>query len=111
MATTLIAAPKPPPELKRAGRDLWTSIVSRYELEHHEEVLLHQACRIKDRLDELAKRIDKSFDARLLTEERHQEIAFTRLYASLRLPDSNGHRPQRRGAARGAYHHDRRNVE
>lgn len=106
-------APSPPKGLRSAGRRLWKSVVDEYELEAHEALLLRQACRCADRLDELATIVeaqgvmvdDGQRTNPAAVEHRQQSITLTRLVASLRLPsgDEDEARPQRRGAARGAY--------
>jgi hypothetical protein len=98
-----------------AGRKLWRSIVKDYDLEEHELLLLREAARTVDALDRLTAEIA---DGRLTTynskgdliphpalvEARQQRIVLTRLFASMRLPSGDDEaRPQRRGAARGAY--------
>ncbi|ACQ80775.1 hypothetical protein Bcav_2527 [Beutenbergia cavernae DSM 12333] len=118
-----IAPPPPPPKapsgLGTAGRKLWRAIVVDLDLGPHEELLLTQACRTADILDKLnleARDADLTVvNSRgdrvanpLLTEQRLQNIVLARLLASLRLPegvdeDDRMSRPQRRGAARGAY--------
>lgn len=101
-----------PGGLRTAGRALWADVTGDYELEQHEAVLLREACRAADRLDELNEIVaaegvllhsgDRPHPA--LVEARQQSIALSRLVASLRLPSGEeGGRPQRRGAARGAY--------
>lgn len=108
--------PSPPKGLRTSGRRLWREVVDSYELEVHESLLLRQACRCADRLDELATLVESDGvmvdDPRrglvahpAAVEHRQQSITMTRLLASLRLPsgDEDEARPQRRGAARGAY--------
>jgi len=108
----------PPPDgLKDAGRRLRVSVLSGWEIDAWEQLLLLQACRCADRLDELAEIASTATavvtnakgDATphpAIVEARQQSVVLTRLLASLRLPagdeDDLG-RPQRRGAARGAY--------
>jgi hypothetical protein len=109
-------APDPAPEdLGPGGRALWTSIADVFELAEHERALLHEACRVADRLDALdaVVRLDgvtvstpqglRAHPA--LVEARQQGVVLSRLVASLRLPDDDEpeDRPQRRGGARGAY--------
>lgn len=110
-----MTAPKVPSGLLVSGSKLWRAVTRDYELEVHEEQLLLEACRCVDRLDRLA---EESRDAPLtventrgdlvshpsLVEARQQQIVFSRLLASLRLPsgEETG-RPQRRGGARGSY--------
>lgn len=78
--------------------------------------MLIEACRVADRLDALAEAQAgaalTTTNARgdvvaspYLVEARQQQIVLARLLAALRLPDDDAgeHRPQRRGAPRGAY--------
>lgn len=73
---------------------------------------MHEACRVKDRLDALDEVIRREgvtvtspqgVKHPALVESRQAQIVLTRLIASLRLPDANDARAQRRGAGRGAY--------
>lgn len=107
---------KTPAGLKASGSALWRAVLDEYEIDKHEELLLLQACRTADHLDELAKAAE---DAPLLTnwkgdpvanpaltEHRQKSLTLARLLASLRLPsgeDEEMNRPQRRGAARASY--------
>ncbi|GAT81082.1 hypothetical protein STXM2123_1783 [Streptomyces sp. F-3] len=105
----------PPEGLGESGRRLWEWVTAEYDLDVHEELLLLQACRTADLLDRLAKRADGAeltvFNAKgeqvtapWITEHRQQSIVLARLLASLRMPSGEEEgRPQRRGAARGAY--------
>lgn len=107
--------PAPPKGLASAGRELWREVQGSYELERHEALLLREACRCADRLDRLAAeaaagsvtvtnhRGDQVAHPAMV-EARQQAITLSRLLASLRLPSGEeSGRPQRRGAARGAY--------
>src|SRR5690348_6074545 len=113
---------KPPPPPKgagRSGRKLWNAVVAELDLDVHEALILEQMVRCIDRLDAMhAELADASLTVEnhkgdlvphpLITESRQQSLLFTRLSASLRLPTGlteSGEllRPQRRGAARGAY--------
>ena len=108
----------PAPGLRTTGKRLWCSIADEYELDTHEEALLLQASRTVDRLDEIADALTAApltltnskgdvVTHPLLAEQRLQSITLSRLLASLRLPSGEEGihlvRPQRRGAARGAY--------
>jgi hypothetical protein len=110
--------PTPPPAgLGPAGSRLWTSVTSNYDLEVYEELLLTQAARCADRLDELAAAGTAPTLTTVkgdvaphpaLVESRAQSLVLARLLASLRLPsgevaDGSLIRPQRRGGARGTY--------
>lgn len=107
--------PPAPAGLKRNGRGraLWRAVLGPLDLDVNERFLLHEACRCADLLDDLATELTRhgmvSTDGRpspLLVEVRQQRVAFSRLLASLRLPENFSEpdrRPQRRGAARGVY--------
>ncbi len=111
------AGPPPPDGLKAAGRVLWASVMDGWEIDAWEQLLLLQACRCADRLDELAAIASTAAavvtnakgDATphpAIVEARQQSIVLTRLLASMRLPvgdEDDLTRPQRRGGARGAY--------
>ncbi|AXH67922.1 terminase small subunit [Mycobacterium phage Bromden] len=60
-----------PPGLLEAGQALWTSISGERELDAATRVLLLNACRIADRLDQL----DKEIDGRLISyNQRGDEV-------------------------------------
>ena len=106
--------PPSPSGLKTAGKKLWDSVIADFDLEEHEKITLKEACRTADRLDELDKEMesepltvvnskgDETANPRIV-EQRQQAMVFTRLIASLRLPDEAGAVPQHRGASRGSY--------
>ncbi len=112
-------APKPPQGTKAAGRRLWREVMAVYELEQHELLLLREACRTADVLDELAARVEIEGAVTnspqgeranpALVEARQQRIALARILAALRLPageegdQASGRRPQRRSGVRGVY--------
>ncbi len=111
--------PKAPPETRAPGRALWASITTDYDLDEHERVLLIEAVRTVDALDQLDAAVRR--DGPLtegpqgtrahpaLVEARQQRIALARLLAALRLPageagdEKVSARPQRRSGARGVY--------
>ncbi len=107
--------PPAPSGLKRNGRGraLWRAVLGPLDLDLNERLLLHEACRAADLLDDLAAELavhgmvlPDGRPSPLLVEVRQQRVAFSRLLASLRLPEDladPGKRPQRRGAARGVY--------
>lgn len=65
------AGPAVPAGLMEAGSELWSSITSGRELDASGRVLLVNACRIADRLDQL----DKEIDGRLLSyNQRGDEV-------------------------------------
>jgi hypothetical protein len=98
-----------PPGLGPRGKALWRYIVDANEVPVHELGLLLEACRTSDDLDALAKVIRADgpmLDGKphpALVEARQLRIVLSRLTASLRVPDEDDTRPQRRGAARGNY--------
>jgi hypothetical protein len=111
-----------PAGLASGGRALWRSVTADHVLDAVQKVTLLEACRAKDRLDELDQvlRGDVGTWATLVHDAQTQdyELKVTatlananatatllkQLLAALRLPDkSTGKRPQRRGGARGAY--------
>ncbi len=114
-----MTADRSPAGLGAAGRRLWQSVVDDFDLEEHELVLLVQAVRTVDLLEELDKRVradgalhDSPQGLRAhpaAVEGRQQRIALARLLAALRLPSGEegdqqaGARPQRRVGARGVY--------
>jgi P27 family predicted phage terminase small subunit len=52
-------ASKPPQNLKKAGRQLWESIIRSFNLEQHDLVLLHALCECVDRKDQAEKELNK----------------------------------------------------
>ena len=110
-----MAADSVPDDLADAGARLWTSVLAEYDLDVHEELLLHQAARCADHLDRLADEaagkpvtvVNVKGDQvthPAIVESRQQSITLSRLLASLRLPSGDeSDRPQRRGASRGVY--------
>lgn len=111
--------PEAPADLGERGAALWRDVWERFDLHPWETVVLVEACRCLDTLERLAKidapdtqenRHGETVAAAHVVESRQQQANLIRLIASLRLPevdeDGNvigGGRPQRRGAARGAY--------
>jgi hypothetical protein len=98
---------------------LWSSVAGDFELDEHETVLLVEAVRTVDLLDDLQAAVRR--DGPLIdspqgprahpavVEARQQRIALARLLAALRLPigdeaeQSASARPQRRAGVRGTY--------
>jgi hypothetical protein len=89
-------------------------VVTDFGLDPHEELLLIQAVRTADLLDDLAEALDgaeltvmnrwgEPVMNPMITEQRAQAITLARLLAAMRLPSGDeADRPQRR-SARGAY--------
>ncbi|MDV9170933.1 hypothetical protein R6V09_12405 [Streptomyces sp. W16] len=103
-----------PVGLGESGARLWSSVADAFELRVDEQLLLLQACRSADLLDALAVQtaagpltvVNAKGDqvtAPWITEHRQQSQNLARMIASLRLPDEEDVRPQRRGAARRSY--------
>jgi hypothetical protein len=111
-----MSLPPAPKGSGSAGKKLWQSVVSDFELEEHEAVQLREAVRLVDLLTDLQTVLDK--DGAVITdtkgeprvhpaaiELRQGRIALARLLSALRLPsgeESEGS-PQRRSGARGVY--------
>jgi hypothetical protein len=123
-----MSAPKAPSGLQAGGRSLWKAITEAHELDAAQLVQLTEACRQKDRLDEMdriihgkgvlelmrfrvgdifhsddEKRVNVvvKFDA-VIDRANATANAMKQLLAALRLPDEQtGKRPQYRGP-RGA---------
>ena len=106
--------PRVPSGTGAAGARLWKSVVAGHELDEHELLLLREAARTADLLDELVALaaeagplLDGPGGPRMhpaLVEGRQQRIVLARLLAALRVPAvDEDRRPQRRGGARGVY--------
>lgn len=105
---------KNPSGLAAAGKRLWSSVTTDYDLDDHEARLLLEACRTVDLLDQLDAAVRR--DGALVSspqgekahpaavEARQQRITLARLLAALRLPvgEQQGRTHQRVGA-RGVY--------
>lgn len=107
---------KPPSGTRAAGRRLWTSVVDEFELDERELVVLVQATRTADLLDDLETEIrdggaivDSPQGRRAnpaAVEARQQRVVLARLLAALRLPEDAADpagRPARRGGVRAPY--------
>lgn len=110
---------KPPTGTRAAGRRLWDSVMTDFELDEHERTLLVEAVRTVDLLAALEAEVKR--DGAIVespqgrkanpaaVEARQQRIALARLLAALRLPAGEDGdqqataRPQRRVGARGVY--------
>ncbi|MGW6905677.1 hypothetical protein [Streptomyces sp. NPDC054940] len=103
-----------PSGLGESGLALWESVAGKFGLEVYEQQLLLQACRSADLLDRLAEQAAASglsvtnakgdvVTAPWITEHRQQSANLARMIASLRIPDEEDQRPQRRGALRRSY--------
>lgn len=108
--------PRPPKDLGLAGRKLWTSVLSDYELAGHEMLLLVRAARCADACDQLQAVVDdegimqefspgRSRVHPAAVELRHLNLTLARLIVSLRVPlgeADDADRPSARGI-RGTY--------
>jgi len=96
-----------PAGLGSGGRALWEAVTGERSLDVVQEVTLTEACRAKDRLDDLDKSLQgpaSTWPASTLAQANMTANMMKLLLASLRLPDEEtGKRPQRRGTARGFY--------
>jgi len=118
VTTTENDAPEPPTGTGAAGRRLWASVTTDYDLDEHERAVLVEATRTVDVLDELDAAIrsegaivDSPQGRRAnpaAVEARQQRVVLARLLAALRMPvgeagdEPANARPRRRGP-RGVY--------
>ncbi|MCH9642018.1 MAG: hypothetical protein K0U70_05085 [Actinomycetia bacterium] len=107
--------PAPPKGTRLAGEALWSAVLDRYELEHHELLLLREIVRCVDDLDRLANlsarqgaiTANGGIDP-AIAEARQMRITLATLIGALRLPaedeqagdEPSLRRPQRRAAVR-----------
>jgi hypothetical protein len=109
----LESIPSPPEGTKTAGRRLWKSVLSDFELEEHEQVLLVQAVRVADLCEDLQAVVDQegpllSVDGLPRThpaviELRQQRLVLARLIVALRVPlgdEGQQHSSTKHGAQR-----------
>jgi len=117
-ATVTENEPSPPTGTGAAGRRLWLSVVTDYDLDEHERAVLVEAVRTVDVLDELDAAVrsegaivDGPQGSRAnpaVVEARQQRVVLARLIAALRMPSGEAGdeqanaRPRRRGP-RGVY--------
>jgi hypothetical protein len=106
---------KTPSGLKAGGRKLWRSVADEFELGEHELVVLLEAARTVDALDELERIVRDEGVTNVspqgvrahpaLVEARQQRVTLAKLVASLRIPledeQEAGRTPQRRSGVRG----------
>jgi hypothetical protein len=106
----------PPKGTRQKGEALWSAVLGRYELEHHELVLLREIVRTVDDLDRLSDVVVKhgaitasGIVHPALTEARQLRIALATLLAALDLPadfdgddedQASSRRPQFRAVVR-----------
>lgn len=84
--------------LRAGGRALWRSISASHDLDVSQLAQLTEACRAKDRLDQLDQVLRNGIDPVLLVQVSRTAISMQQLPAALRLPDPvTGRRPQHRG--------------
>jgi hypothetical protein len=100
---------KPPRGTGPAGKAIWASISGAFDLEAHEVQVLGQVAKVADRIDALDRAVTRDgvlVDGRAhpaLVESRLQRVTLARLLVTLRLPDPEDVRPQRRGGYRRSY--------
>lgn len=85
-----------PRGLRAAGRRLWKALTSEFALDDHEAILLREACRTVDQLDELQVEIassgpvvDSSQGIRVhpaIVEARQQRLVLAKVITALGLP-------------------------
>lgn len=111
-----------PAGLRDGGLTLWVAVTGKhFDLDAMQVVQLEEACRAKDRLDQLDALLRGDVDvwARLAHRTRTEDYELKidealkqanstanlmkQLLAALRLPDESGKRPQQRGGGRGSY--------
>lgn len=106
-------APQTPRNLGSAGRRLWDAGVSEFEWAQHELAMLEEACRTRDRIVQLDKRVEaeglmlsSSQGMRIhpgVAEGRQQRLVMARLLATLGIPPlAEDSLPPARGV-RGVY--------
>lgn len=111
--------PPAPTGSGKRGRALWRSVLADFDLDQHELVLLTEAVRSVDTLDQLQAAVDR--DGPMVedrfgqlrphpaaVEARQLRLVLARLLAALRVPDGvegdeSKNRRQRRVGARGVY--------
>jgi hypothetical protein len=114
-----MAAERAPAGLGPGGNKLWRDITAEHTLDAAQKVLLLEACRMKDRLDQMNQeitgrgdflRVQQNEDGdyvlrvdRVVGAASRDANVLKQLITALRLPETDtGKRPQQRGA-RGAY--------
>lgn len=98
-------APVPTVKLQARGRRLWTELHKLKDFNPAEEVLVEEACRLADRLNQLADDIADGgeYADACMREARQQQNVLKQVLVTLRIPDKAGTLPRRDGL-RGAYH-------
>ncbi len=97
-----------PDDLGPGGRELFEGVTQHFELGAHELAQLHQAARIRDRLDRIQAELEAaSFVSRnrhgetvahpLIAEARASSLAMTTILKSLKIPQGDEDAPPRRG--------------
>ncbi len=85
-----------PSDLRRRGVKLWVALSEAHSLDGAQEIVLHEACRLADRLDSLAGPAGEDPTSGAARHARDSAQAMARLIAALRLPDAAGRKPQAR---------------
>ncbi len=108
-----MATSKAPRGLNAAGRRLWVSVSTEFDMAEHEAAQLAEACFVRDRIEQLRGQVDvdgvmipSSQGQRLhpaIAEIRAQQLALARLLATLGVPGLEDEQlPTSRGV-RGVY--------
>jgi hypothetical protein len=106
--------PKAPAGAGAAGRRLWRSVLSEFELVEHELALLRQAVHVADLCEALRATVEREGLVRAgrphpaMVELRQQRILLARLVVALRVPlgdqeDESGPRRTQYRGVRGVY--------
>ena len=109
----MAALPRMPSGLKAAGKALWSSTVTEFELSDLELAQLEEACSTRDRIKDLDAAVQKdgvmipsSQGSRLhpgIAEARAQRLALARIIATLALPGLEDELPSNVRPLRGVY--------
>lgn len=102
-----MTAPKRPTGLAKSGRDLWDSIVPKYELRPDEYRTLLDACKEADLIDKLEKAqseaslvtkgsMGQAVISPFISELRQHRTVLANLLKSLKLPDSGAGADQKK---------------
>lgn len=90
------------PEFGSGGSALWAAISEDHDLDAPQLAQLEEACRAKDRCDQLHAMLSEQMDSAVLKDANATANLLKQLLAALRLPDAQtGKKPQYRGP-RGA---------
>lgn len=77
--------PKPPPDLGRSGREMWSALVRYLDFDAHEIRLLHEAARASDRCDELDRALKEQGPVLASGRPTYDQSRITRNVSDLQL--------------------------